>query len=88
MALFSQTELLQAIREDICGELSAINQYDQHYNSTDNPLAKRVFADIRDEEKVHVGELLTLLMILNPEEAKYLEKGEREVRNLSSTTYD
>jgi rubrerythrin len=45
-------------------------------------LAKKVIADIRDEEKAHIGELTTLLYALDPEEAKRFASGQEEVREM------
>ncbi len=78
----SKEELIQAIRLDIAGELEAIYVYDAHVLATDDPIAKRVIADIRDEEKVHVGELMTLLKTLDPAEAERFAEGEAEVREM------
>lgn len=78
----SKEELIQAIRVDIAGELEAIFLYDAHVQATDDPLAKKVLADIRDEEKAHVGELMTLLRHLDPEEAEHLAEGENEVKKM------
>ena len=62
----SKEELIQAVRLDIAGELEAIFLYDAHAMATDDDVAKKVLADIRDEEKAHVGELMTLLRHLDP----------------------
>jgi len=78
----TKEELIQAIRLDIAGELDAIFGYDAHVQATDDPVAKKVLADIRDEEKAHVGELMTLLRYLDPEEAKHFAEGEEEVREM------
>jgi len=78
----SKEELIQAIRLDIAGELEAIYVYDAHVQATDDPVAKKVIADIRDEEKAHVGELMSLLRILDPEETKHFEERQREVQEL------
>lgn len=80
----TKEELIQAIRLDIAGELEAIYLYDAHVQATDNEKAKAVISDIRDEEKTHVGELLTLLRELDPNEAEHLVAGETEVRELLS----
>ena len=53
-------ELVNAIRQDIIGELEAIHEYDAHVQATDNEDAKKVLSDIRDEEREHMGELLEL----------------------------
>ncbi len=68
----SKEELIQAIRLDIAGELEAIYLYDAHVQATDDEMAQRVISDIRDEEKAHVGELMTLLRHLDPQEAELL----------------
>jgi rubrerythrin len=81
----SKSQLLAAIRRDIMGELEAINQYDAHIQATDDPLAKAVWQSIRDEERVHVGELLTLLTIFDPTEVEMLSKGEEEVKEIART---
>ncbi len=78
----SREELIQAVRLDIAGELEAIYLYDAHVQATDDPAAKKVIGDIRDEEKSHVGELLTLLQILDPSESGHLEGGKAEVDEL------
>jgi len=78
----SNAELMQALRYDISGELEAIFLYDAHYHATDDPAAKAVLADIRDEEKVHVGELITLMRYLDPKEAEFFLEGEEEVNEM------
>jgi rubrerythrin len=78
----SQEELIQAIRLDIAGELEAIYIYDAHIQATENPIAKKILADIRDEEKAHVGELMTLLKILDPREGELFAEGEEEVKEM------
>ncbi len=78
----TKEELIQAIRLDIAGELEAIYLYDAHVQATDNELAKKVSADIRDEEKAHVGELTTLLYALDPVEAELFTSGAGEVQEM------
>ena len=78
----SGAELMQALRLDIAGELEAIFIYDAHYLATDDPIAKKVLGDIRDEEKAHVGELMTLMRHLDPKEAECFLDGEGEVREM------
>lgn len=78
----SNTELYQAIRIDIAAELEAIFLYDAHAQATHDPVAKAVLEDIRDEEKVHVGELITLMNYLDPQNAALLLEGENEVREM------
>ena len=78
----SREELIQAVRLDIAGELEAIFLYDAHVQATDIELAKTVIGDIRDEEKAHVGELLTLLYALDPKEAEHFASGQAEVQEM------
>lgn len=80
----TKEELIQAIRLDIAGELEAIYIYDAHVQATDDEMAKKVISDIRDEEKAHVGELMTLLRALDPKEAELFASGEAEVREMLS----
>lgn len=75
----SKQELLQALRIDIASELEAIYLYDAHAHATDDPVAKKVLMDIRDEEVEHVGELMTLMRYLDPSVADLLKEGEGEV---------
>lgn len=78
----SKEELIQAVRLNISGELEAIYVYDAHVQATDDVLAKRVLGEIRDEEKAHVGELMTLLRALDPAEAEWFASGEDEVKEM------
>ncbi len=78
----SKEELVQAVRVDIAGELEAIMAYDAHAMATDDPRAKAILYSIRDEERQHVGELLHLMEILDPQEAQFLAKGKQEVDQL------
>lgn len=78
----SKEELIQAVRLDIAGELEAIFLYDAHVQATDDEIAKTVIGDIRDEEKAHVGELMSLLRTLDPKEAELFADGEKEVAEM------
>ncbi len=78
----SNPELMQALRLDIAGELEAIFLYEAHFLATDDPAAKAVLADIRDEEKAHVGELITLMRYLDSRETELFLDGESEVKEM------
>ena len=78
----TKEELIQAIRLDIAGELEAIYIYDAHVQATDNVMAQKIIGDIRDEEKAHVGELMTLLRALDPKELELFLSGEAEVKKM------
>lgn len=78
----TKDELIQALRLNIAGELEAIFIYDAHIQATTEEIAKKVLSDIRDEEKAHVGELMTLLRILDPKESELFLSGENEVKEM------
>lgn len=78
----TNAELMNALRLDIAGELEAIFLYDAHVQATDDPAARAVLGDIRDEEKAHVGELITLMRHLDPQEAEAFFEGENEVHEM------
>jgi len=75
----TDSELIRAVRFMIAAEYEAIQLYMQLAESTDNKLAKDVLVDIANEERVHAGEFLKLLSILDPEEEQYYAEGAAEV---------
>lgn len=79
---YNKSQLKSAIRTDIIGELEAINQYNMHIGATDNQLARAVWTDIMNEERVHIGELLTLLKAIDPTELQKLKEGQQEVEKI------
>ena len=64
--LFTEEELLAAVRQDMIAELDAINLYEAHKAATSDPEFKKMIDHIVKEEKEH-HELLQ----------KYLEKREK-----------
>lgn len=71
---------LQNARRDLVGEIDAIIQYDEHLHQTNNALAQATWENIRNEEMVHVGELLGLLNYLAPYQKQYVERGLNEFK--------
>ena len=71
------------LRAAIIGELDAINLYEQLAALTDNADIRKVMLDIAKEEKTHVGELQTMLLRLDQEQAQELEQGKKEVGELT-----
>ena len=69
---------LQKARKDLIGELDAILQYDTHIHESDNDVAIATWEDIRNEELVHVGELLSLMFYLAPYQKALIDEGTRE----------
>ncbi|MBZ2166856.1 demethoxyubiquinone hydroxylase family protein [Methanobacterium spitsbergense] len=73
----------EILRAAIIGELDAINLYEEFANMTDNEDLKAVLQDIAEEEKTHVGEFQTMLLRIDKEQAVELEKGKKEVEELT-----
>ena len=65
---------LEMLREDLVGELQAINQYQDHINSMENEEAIRILEHIRDDEKEHFAELTKLIQQLDPTQAEKFRK--------------
>ncbi len=72
-------ELIRAVRFAIAAEYEAIQACTQIADSTDNRLAAQVLRDIANEERVHAGEFLRVLMELAPDEKNYYAEGAQEV---------
>jgi len=69
------TELdLEMLREDLIGELQAINQYQEHIDTMDDEDAIKVLEHIRDDEKEHVAELTKLINKIDPLQAEMFKK--------------
>jgi rubrerythrin len=69
----------EILRAGIIAELDAINLYEQMAALTANKNIKRILLDIAREEKTHVGEFQTLLLMEDKEQKKELEEGRKEV---------
>ncbi len=66
---------LRNLREDLKGELTAVNDYQDHIDLAEDDEVREVLAHIRDEEKEHVAELVRLLRKLDEvQEAKFREE--------------
>ncbi len=73
----------EILRAAIIGELDAINLYEQMAAITDDADIKKVLLDIAREEKTHVGEFQAMLLRLDAQQVKELEKGKEEVKELT-----
>jgi rubrerythrin len=72
----------EILRAAIIAELDAINLYEQMADMTRSANVKKVLLDIAREEKTHVGEFQTLLLIEDKEQVQELEEGKKEVQEL------
>lgn len=72
----------EILRAGIIAELDAINLYEQMAAMTDNKKIRKVLLDVAKEEKTHVGEFQTLLLMFDKEQEKEIEEGKKEVKEL------
>ena len=72
----------EILRSAIIAELDAINLYEQMAEMTRNGNIRKLLLDIAREEKTHVGEFQTLLLIEDKEQVRELEEGKKEIREL------
>jgi len=72
----------EIIRSAIIAELDAINLYEEMAALAKDKGIKKVLLDVAKEEKEHVGEFHTLLLMFDKEQVKELEEGKEEVEEL------
>ena len=66
---------LKNLREDLIGELGAINQYQEHIDEANDEEIKKTLGHIRDDEKEHFAELTKLIRKLDEtQEEKFQEE--------------
>jgi len=73
----------EILRLGMIAELDAVSLYEQLASSAGNKKIKEVLLDIAKEEKTHMGEFQALLLELDKEQVRELEKGKKEVKELS-----
>ena len=73
----------EILRTGIIAELDAINLYEQMAAMAKSNDIRKILFDIANEEKTHVGEFLTLLQREDREQEVELEKGKKEVEELT-----
>lgn len=67
---------LNNLREDLIGELGAINQYQEHIDESADEEVKKTLSHIRDDEKEHFAELTKLIRKLDAtQEEKFQKEG-------------
>jgi len=65
---------LKNLREDLIGELGAINQYQEHIDEADDEEMKKVLTHVMNDEKEHVAELTKLLQQIDSTQKEKFEK--------------
>lgn len=73
----------EILRAGMIAELDAVSLYEQLAAMAENQAIKKVLLDIAKEEKTHMGEFQALLLKLDEEQVKELEKGRKEVEELN-----
>ena len=73
----------EILRVGMIAELDAVSLYEQLAAMTEDENIKKILLDIAKEEKTHVGEFQTLLLEKDKEQAKELEEGKKEVKELT-----
>lgn len=69
-------QYLKKIREDLAGELEAINQYQEHIDEINDDVAKEILIHIMNDEKEHVAELTKLIRKLDGVQEEKFQKEE------------
>jgi rubrerythrin len=72
----------EILRAGMIAELDAISFYEQMAAMTENEKVRTVLLDIAKEEKTHMGEFQTLLLMVDKEQKGELKEGEKEVGGL------
>jgi rubrerythrin len=72
----------EILRAAVIAELDAINLYEQMANLAEDTKLKTVLLDIAKEEKTHVGEFQTLLLIHDKEMETEIANGKEEIEEL------
>lgn len=75
----------EILRAAIIAELDAVNLYEQLAAATNNENIRKVLLEVAKEEKTHVGEFQALLLKEDAEQIQELEKGKKEVEELTGT---
>lgn len=70
------------ILENIVGEIDAIKLYDNAIAQSSDSHVIEVLTSIRDEERVHIGELVYLALEVSPELATKFLDGCKEAREM------
>lgn len=69
-------KILKSLREDLIGELSAINQYQEHIDEIDDEEVKKILSHIRDDEKEHLAEITKIIGKLDKTQEEKFQKEE------------
>ena len=69
-------KILKNLRQDLVGELEAINQYQEHIDEIDDEKIKKVLTHIMNDEKEHVAELTKIIRKIDETQEEKFQKEE------------
>lgn len=72
-------EIVRALRFMVSAEYEAVQLYMQMADSIENTMLQKALREIANDERVHAGCFLRLLMAVDPEEESYYETGAKEM---------
>lgn len=73
----------EILRVGMIAELDAVSFYEQLSAMAKSEKIKKVLEDIAKEEKTHMGEFQALLLEIDKEQERELDKGKKEVAELT-----
>lgn len=79
---------ISLILENVIGEIDAIKLYDDAIEQSSDAHVIEVLTSIRDEERVHVGELIYLALDVSPELASKFIDGCKEAKEIIASVTD
>ena len=74
----SNFDTLQKAYQDLIGEIGAVSEYSAHIRSSNSKTARITWETIRNEELMHIGELLALIDYLDPSLQQFVNQGINE----------
>ena len=71
-----ENKILNNLRQDLVGELEAINQYQEHIDAIDDEEIKKILSHIMNDEKEHVAELTKIIRKIDATQEEKFQKEE------------
>jgi rubrerythrin len=69
-------KILNNLRQDLVGELEAINQYQEHIDEIDDEEIKKILIHIMNDEKEHFAELTKIIRKIDAIQEEKFQKEE------------
>ena len=71
-----ENKILNNLRQDLVGELEAINQYQEHIDEIDDEEIKKILSHIMNDEKEHFAELTKIIRKIDATQEEKFQKEE------------